>query len=284
MKKLILYSFMSLFLISSCRKSDNANVPEFTKVPMPTVKKVSGDATISAIEPSSFAAKFSVGLYFPDAEKPAKMDVIVRKNLDNTKTKVFKADVTTYPTEFSVSGADLLALFPGDIVLGDKFDFGVDLTLANGTKYLAFPTVGVPYGAGVAGPAGSSTSTRFEAVCQFVADDYTGAFSVEQDDWADFTVGQTVMFTKVSADKISFPSPVTGNPIVISVSAANVPEIASQEWGDYGAGWSYGMVKALTTASADNVVAPCDGTISLNMRYQVTAGSWSNMILIFKKK
>ena len=276
---------MSLFMISSCRKSDNANVPEFIEVPMPSVVKVSGDPTISAQDPSAFRAKFSVGLFFPDGDKPAKMDVVVRKNLDNNSTKVFAAGITTYPTELDISGADLTTLFPGAIVLGDKFDVGVDITLANGKKYLAFPKVGVPYGAGVASPAGSSTSTRFEAVCAFTAADYAGTFTVLADDWADFPIGSSVVVTVVSDSKLSFPSPVTGNPIIIDVNTAtNVTSVAKQQWGDYGGSWQYGMVSAETITSPENFVAPCEGIISLQLKYTVAAGSFGDFIFKLQKQ
>lgn len=289
MKKLILYSFMSLFLISSCRESDNANVPEFIEVPMPTVKKVSGDPTISVQNPDAFNAKFSVGLYFPDGDKPAKMDVIVRKNQSNTTTKVLKTDITTYPTELSITGAELKALF-GVIVLGDKFDLGVDITLANGRKYLAFPTVGVPYGAGVASPAGSSTSTRFEAVCKFTAADYAGNFKVLVDDFNnDFGVGTVIPITVVNDHQLSFVSPVNGAAIIIDVNTAtNETKIVKQAYGDYKAAgidptFPYGVVSAETVISADNFVAPCDGIISLQIKYTVAAGNFGDYLFKLQK-
>jgi hypothetical protein len=82
-----------------------------------------------------------------------KFDVVVIKNNDKTNVKVLKTDVTTFPTELTITGTQLATLFNAPIVLGDKFDIGVDVTTYTGAKFEAFPTIGNPYAAGIACPA-----------------------------------------------------------------------------------------------------------------------------------
>ncbi len=295
MKKLILYSFMSLFLISSCRESDNVNVPEFIEVPMPTIKKVSGDPTISSQNPDGFTAKYSVGLYFPDGDKPAKMDIVVRKNNDNNTVKLLQADVTTYPTELTVTGLQLKTLFGSSVALGDRFDIGADITLTNGKKYLAFPTVGVAYGAGVASPAGSSVSTRYEAVCTFKMSDYGAVgtvvpYTVIGDKWADYGAGETVDVTIIDETHLSFKYPASNAlPIVVTVNPANnTTTVASVNYGNYGSQY---FRADYDPASALNFVSPCELIFSVALRhYELPADKkppgtlYGTFPISFKKK
>src|SRR5688572_5581156 len=115
MKKIIIYS-LSLFsvvvLFTACRKDENGKLPELTRFPVPLVIKVAGSQqVISALDPNAFSGKFSVGLYFPNDAPPKKFDVVVIKNDDKTNVKVLKTDVTTFPSELTVTGPQLATLF-----------------------------------------------------------------------------------------------------------------------------------------------------------------------------
>src|SRR6188768_394006 len=189
MKKIITYSFC-LFSIAAfftaCEKDVNGKLPELTTFPLPLVVKSAGsDQVISAQDPNSFSGKYSVGLYFPNDAPPKKFDVVVIKNNDKTNVKVIKTDVTTFPTELTITGSQLAALFNAPVVLGDKFDIGVDITTYTGAKFEAFPTVGEPYAAGVAAQPGAITFVRYEAVCQYDPAAYQGPYEVVIDEWAD---------------------------------------------------------------------------------------------------
>jgi len=280
---------MSLFLLASCQKSDNPKVPEITAVPFPLlVKDAKTDLTITAQTPASFNAKFDVGLMFPGGEIPSKFDVVIRKNEVNTAVKTFKADVTTFPSTLGITGAELIALF-GPIVLGDRFDVGVDITTKDGAKFLAFPTVGVPYGTGVSAAAGASVVVRYEAICKYTAAEYAGNFEVVTDGWADFGVGTVIPVTVVSEGKLSFVSPVSGKAIIVDVNTAtNAVSVAKQEYGDYKAAgidstWPYGMASVASVNSANNFVAPCDLVLSMQLSYTVSAGGFGNYTLKLKK-
>lgn len=297
MKTLLLYSFIILTVITGCRKSDNERVPEVTAVPEPLFKKdASTDLTITAQTPDLFKATFSVGVLFPGVLDPAKMDVVVRRIGRNTTLqkidtlyKTLKADITAYPTNVTVTGPQLKALFGRDILLGDKFDFGADVTTTTGKKYFAFPAVGVAYGTGVASSAGASTLIRYEAICKFIPSQYAGNFKVTVDGWNDFGVGTVVPITVVNDHQLSFKSPVSGAAIIIDVNViTNETSIAKQAYGDYKAAgidptWTYGMASVETINSLNNYVAPCDLVLSLQIKYTVSAGNFGDYTLTLQK-
>ena len=139
MKKIIIYSlclFSVAALFTACKKDENGRMPELTRFPLPLVAKVAGtDQVISALDPNAFSGKYTVGLYFPEDVPPQKFDVVIMKNDDKTNVKVLKTDVTTFPTELTITGPQLAALFGAPVVLGDKFDIVVDITTNTGAKY-----------------------------------------------------------------------------------------------------------------------------------------------------
>ena len=79
------------------------------------------------------------------------MDVVVRKNGQASNVKLFKADVTTFPTTFTVTAADIATLFgTASLALNDTYDFGPDIYVGS-KKYEAFPITGLANGQGVSG-------------------------------------------------------------------------------------------------------------------------------------
>lgn len=283
---------MACFLLASaCRKSDNVKVPELTKVPYPLlVKDNKTDVSISAQTPDLFKAKFSVGLFFPDGIKPAKYDVVIRKNLNNSNVKLIKADVTVYPTTLEITGLDLKGYFGVSSVLGDKYDIGVDITTTEGRKFEAFPLVGASYSPGSSSPEGAALIVRYEAVCKYNPADYAGDFEVTTDGWNDFGVGSTVTLTVVNDHQLSFISPVNKLPIIIDIDVnTNVATVAKQPYGDYKAAgidptWTYGVATVNSIKGLDNFVSPCDKILSLRLDYNVAAGGFGNFLLVMKKQ
>ena len=254
---------------------------------LPLVVKVAGSQqVISAQDPNSFSGKYSVGLYFPNDAPPKKFDVVVIKNNDNTNVKVLKTDVTTFPTELTITGPQLATLFNAPIVLGDKFDIGVDVTTYTGAKFEAFPAVGNSYAAGIAAQPGASTFVRYEAVCQYNPAAYQGPYEVVTDEWADYTPGDIVQLTMVDATHFSFKYLAADpKPIVVTVNpVTNAVTVPKQVYGSgYPPGWPYGNISAESVPSVDNFVAPCAGTFSVILKHTVAAGSIGEYKLVLKK-
>jgi hypothetical protein len=290
MKKIIIYSFYifsSAVLFTACKKDVNGKLPELTRFPLPLVVKVAGsDQVISAQDPNSFSGKYTIGLYFPNDDPPKKFDVVVIKNNDKTNVKTIKNDVTTFPTELTITGAQLATLFNAPVVLGDKFDIGVDVTIYTGAKFEGFPAVGNPYAAGIAAQPGVSTFVRYEAVCQYVPSTYQGSFEVVTDEWADYAPGDIVQLTMVDATHFSFNYLAADpRPIVVTVNpATNAVTVPKQVYGSgYPPGWPYGNISAESVPSVENFVAPCAGTFSVILKHTTAAANFGEAKIVLKK-
>lgn len=289
MKKIIIYSvyvFSIAAFFTACTKDENGKLPELTRFPLPLVVKVAGsDQVIDAQTPNAFSGKYSVGLYFPTDAPPKKFDVVVIKNNDKTNVKVLKTDVTSFPTELTITGTQLATLFNAPIVLGDRFDIGVDVTTYTGAKFEAFPAVGNPYAAGIAAQPGSSTFVRYEAVCQYNPVVYQGPFEVVTDEWADYVPGDIVQLTMVDATHFSFKYLAADpRPIVVTVNpATNAVTVPKQVYGSgYPPGWTFGNISAESVPSVENFVAPCAGTFSVVLKH-TAAVSFGEAKLVLKK-
>src|SRR5688500_4109137 len=121
MKRSIIYSLMAaLVIVSGCRKEDNPKLPDLTRVPTPLITiDVTANQVISFQEPEKFVGKFIVYLYFKNDIKPKKFDVLIMKNGNKNNHKVFKTDITTFPTTETITGPQLVTLFGEPIKLGD---------------------------------------------------------------------------------------------------------------------------------------------------------------------
>jgi len=150
------FAFTAITIFTGCSKDDGPipkrigieDVPAMTMNLEP--QKANNADTIRVGTPAVFTGKFKVAMVFPDATKPTKVDIVVRKNASAANVKLFKADVSTFPTSFTVTAAEIATLFGAPVALNDTYDFAPDIYV-NGKKYEAFPAVGVGSGAGVVG-------------------------------------------------------------------------------------------------------------------------------------
>jgi hypothetical protein len=143
------------FTFTGCTKDDGAipNRIKIEEVPVITTNLETGGttATIANTNQAAFQGKFKVALFFPDQTPPTKVDVMVRKNGAITNVKLYKADVTALPASFTVTAAEIAALFgTTTLALNDTYDFAPDIYV-NDKKYQAWPAVGTGTGAGVTG-------------------------------------------------------------------------------------------------------------------------------------
>ena len=137
---------------TACSKDDGA-IPKnvsIEDVPAITTNLVAGGtaANITFTNQAAFQGNFKVDLFFAGAKAPTKIDVIVRKNASSIK--VFRPDVTTLPSTFTITAAEIATLFGAALTLNDTYDFAPDIYVG-AKKYEAFPATGVGSGQGVTG-------------------------------------------------------------------------------------------------------------------------------------
>ena len=286
MKKVIvsLVIIVSIFTYS-CSKEDNPILPELQgNIPVP---KLVPDANSELVidmtkDPASFAGKFNVGLLYPN-DQPQKMDVVVIKNGNRTNVKTVKTGVSTFPTTLQITGSELIALFGSPIELGDYFDIAADVTLSNGQKLVAFPSTGVQYAVGISAIPESAPLLRYSAICKFDADAYKGDFTVVEDEWGDYVAGETVILTKVDDTKVSFAYKADNpKPIILSITPTNAVVVNKQVYGSYPG--PYGNYSVETIGDIDDVVKPCDETISVLLKHTVAAGNFGEYRITLRKK
>lgn len=283
---------VSALVFAGCKKDDGPIKKDVLALidAVPTISTtldVTGSQSIDLLNLAGFQGKFTVAMYFSGAKQPDKVDIVVSKNgAVGTAVKVYKAGVTTFPSSYTVTAAEIEALFGAPIALNDKYDFSVDI-YANGKKYEAFPVGGIGSGSGPNGMPNYSYFARYAAICAYNPAIYQGDFEVISDGWGDYAPGDVVTITQVSANSFSFKyNDVTGNlPIVVSVNTANnVTSVAKQVYTTFGYGAGYGPISVETVTSADNFVAPCDQTFSVRLNHTVTAGSFGAYTIKMKKK
>lgn len=290
MKKSIIYFLLATTVFVGCKK-DDGSVPEsvmLERVPVPRVVKNGGNAAIDMTNLAGFQGIFNVGLLFPTDAPPAKFDVVVRKNNNNGDIKILQAGLTTFPTTFNITAAQIAALFGAPIALGDNYDFGVDVYTTSGKKYEAFPVVGIGYAAGVAGQPGASVSVRYSAICQYDPNIYQGNFVVIEDEFQDLLPGDIVVLTKIDNTHFSYiyPSGINPTPIIVTVDPLdNSLKILKQQFGTAFT-WqpAYTFPNAATVTNQLNVVAPCAQEWGAVINYTVTQGSFGNFYLKMKKQ
>lgn len=146
-------AFVTVTTFTSCSKDDGA-IPErigIEDVPAVTTNTETGGTTgtITFADQASFQGKFKVAMFFANATPPTKVDVVVRKNA-STNVKVYKADVTALPANFTITAAEIATLFGTPLVLNDTYDFAPDIYVGT-KKYESWPAVGNGLGQGITG-------------------------------------------------------------------------------------------------------------------------------------
>jgi len=292
MKKNIFYFLLASILFSGCTKNDGP-IPddvELVRVFQPQVVKNGGSAAIDMTNLAGFQGKFDVGVYRTTDIPPVKYDIVIRKTKkDSTNIKLIQAGVTTFPTSYTITAAQLATLFGAPITLGDNYDIGIDFYTQSGTKYEAFPAIGVGYGSGVANQPGASTSIRYSAICQYNSAVYEGNFVVIEDEFADLLPGDIVVLTRIDDTHFSYiyPSGINPKPIVVTVNPlTNAVTIAKQKFGTAFT-WepSYTNPNA-ETVGADplNVVSPCDKEWGALINYTIDQGGFGRTFYLKMKK
>lgn len=285
MKSSVIFSFLiGALIISGCRKDDNEKVPDFQKVPIPLITFGEGsNEKIPEADPASYNATVVVDTYFKNGELPKQLDLVVVKNGDNSNKQVIQAAITTFPTTVNVTGQQLRDLFGADIVLGDKFEIGADVTTLDGKTFSAFLPDELNYAPGINNLPGSSPEIALECVvfCAFVPADFTtGAYEVVEDEWQDYAVGSSITVTQIDDTHYSFKYAAdNANPIVITVNEDQTLTIDPVMYGDYGG------AQVTATGVAGSEVKPCDKSfhIILNHNAPDFGGDLGDYAITLKK-
>jgi hypothetical protein len=288
MKQPLYYFLLAFTLLAGCSKNDGPIPKDITleRVPEPQLTKTGGSQSIDVTNLAAFQAKFDVGVYYQSGIQPSKYDVVVRKNGNDTTVKVFKTDITTFPTSLTITINDFETLFGAPVELGDNYDISVDVYTASGKKYQAFPLVGAGHASGIGQQPGATTSIRYSAICQYHDEVYQGNFKVLKDDWADYPPGTTVPVTRIDATHFSFKYNVSDAlPIIVTVDPlTNNVSVAKQVYSPSGYGLGYGPISCESVPSQDNIVSPCDETFGVVLKHTVSAGTFSSGAYIQMQK
>ena len=241
MKYSLIYSFfLGALLISGCRKEDNPKVPDFQKVPVPQITLAEGSGEkIPVSDPSTYSATVVVDNYFKYGEMPKQLDLLVIKNGEFGNPKTLQAGITTFPTNVTVTGTQLVELF-GTIAENDEFTIGADITTLSGIKYSAFPTDGgISYAPGIFNMPGSSPELILVGanICFFDPATFGGGdYEVVLDEWNDYAAGSSIPVTKIDDTHYSFVYAAdNANPIIMAINPDdNSITVDPVMYGDYG--------------------------------------------------
>ena len=284
---------LGAFAFLGCSKDDGA-IPErvsITAVPTITTNiDATGSAAIDLLNLGSFSGKFKVDQYFPGTTPPTKVDIVVRKTngaVNNNNVKVFKTGVTTFPSTFTVTAAEIATLFGVPIALGDAYDFAPDIYVGE-RKFEAFPATGNGTGAGLNGQPFFGEFVRYSAICAYDPNIYQGNFVVVSDAFGDFQPGEIVVLTKISNTQFSFVDPYVTSPLPIIVTINplnNQATVTKQKIGNaFVWNLSYTNPNLTVTASTASFVAPCARTLNLNNVFSVDQGTFNPYLLVLRKQ
>ena len=150
------FAFGAVMAFAACSKDDGP-IPErigIEDVPAMTMntepQKKNNLDTIKFGSQAAFSGKFKVDMVFPNELKPTKVDIVVRKNGSASNVVVYKTGITAFPTSFTITAAEIVALFGAPVALNDTYDFAPDIYVGE-KKYQAFPITGAGSGSGVIG-------------------------------------------------------------------------------------------------------------------------------------
>jgi hypothetical protein len=290
---LLFLSLGAIIVLSGCSKNDGAVTDKVPITAVPTITTnidPTGSASINMLNLAAFSGKFKVDNYFPGQAVPSKFDIVVRKTkgttINNSNVKVFKTGLTALPSSFTVTSAEIAALFGTAITLGDNYDFGPDFYVGE-RKFEAFPAVGNGTGAGLNGQPLYGEFARFSAICAYDPTIYVGDFEVVSDGFGELSAGTVVTLSTVSATKFraTYPNPaVLPQPpvpsFVVDVNTGNNNVSSTQQQ----LGTNFYQYTNPSVQVASGTVSPCDKEVTMNITYRVAQGSFGTFALRLRKK
>lgn len=181
--RLIIASLFLVIFIISCEKDGGDSVIALDNSATPNIQKVDGtDAFIDLVAVSSntpINVEFTVDIGFGEV---ASADIVMFYfSGSNVYKAVYQTNVTTFPTSFSFSQADIFAAFDelndaSDLAVGDALKITAELTLKNGTVVKILNDDGTAnYGADIANSPLFSVVQTYNVSCP---SDLAGTYNV----------------------------------------------------------------------------------------------------------
>jgi len=291
--------FASLFFIGCKKEGGNplADINNLTVGSYPTLTSVDNlNFDYSQISSSTVGIKVTQYKSSNTASdiKSIKVYGVKGASTDRTEWSLVKTvDYTGDATALSVTGAELgaaLGVDPTSFSPGDYYTFYNEITTADGRT---FDIVNSPGSLGTLSAYNAAFTWQAYITCPFTGG-MEGDYEVQQDDWADWSVGDVVHVTDgPGANQINltevWPNLAYGdpvNPLLVNVDPANgvatVPLV------------TFGAYPTLTTAQGANAsgasnttpcgyVFSCTGFITLTMKVVYGSSSQGNLKLVLKK-
>jgi len=300
MKKIIVPLIICLAVFGSmisCRKNNNPKLGPITSVPLMNLIDTANDALIP--DTGAFTRTFTVDLYYKD-DVPKSIDVVVVKNgaktnYSDSSIKILQAGVTTFPTNITFTNTSIVNLF-GPIALGDIYEFGVNITLQNGTVIPGFIVGdsnlkgGNAYGSDIGKLPGETPVIAYKSPCAYNQSILIGTYKIVQDDWQDY-VGLPKPVPPVTAGPAAnqitlmvYPGAGAGTnaqPMIVTIDTLNAgvgnASVATQIIGDYpGAPNSTAQTDA---NSSQSYVDFCSGEIHLDLDFTLAGTTYSGFVM-----
>ncbi|WP_162126321.1 hypothetical protein [Flavobacterium phycosphaerae] len=278
--KLILASLFLVVFVTSCDKDGGDSVIATDNGGAPNIKKVAtADQSINLAALNNgddINLSFTVDIARGDV---ASMDIVgIYKQGTTVQKAVLKAGVTTFPSTITLTKTDLFSAFDaiptaGDITVSDKLIISADVTLKDGRVYKLFTDDGTPrFGADIANSQQFSVSQTYIISCPLDdASTFNGNYSVTQDTWQDYGIGDIVpveydstlgvlSFKILSANNPYIANPSTSYMLVTIDPTDSSVTVQSNEDFDYGGGF-------IVPVTGTGAVGSCTGDISLTLSF-----------------
>ncbi len=268
--------FVVLFL-GSC--SSDLRMPDVQLAALP---KITFDTTSEKLiqDGIPYTGKIVVDSYYKDLPTDAKVVVAMNGNYASTAIKTFKTGVTTFPTTYTVTGAELATLFgKSAILIGDYFEFGLDVQMKDGKWYPAFNPLGVAYGSGPTNLPGSSPILKLPAVCALYIDTFVGTATISDDYW--YGGVYTTTIEKVDATHLKFKNfAELGGDFVMTIDpSTRLITVPKQIYAANLADWGLPSYTNAAIVGKGDIDA-CLHKITLNLTPSVDQGGWSLFKLV----
>jgi hypothetical protein len=277
--KIIFAIFALVLLMPSCTEDGGKSKVDLTLGAVPNILKATGtDTSINLLKiGSNTPVNLGVTLSLPQGDVVS-IDIVGFYKKTTTYEKAYlKKAVTTYPTTFNFSQADIITAFTtvntsSDFLLSSVLIISAELTLKDGRIIKMYNDNGTTnYGADLSNSLIYKVQQTYLMSCPLTdASNFNGDYKVTKDDWADYAVGDivpvvynpangTLTFRILNTNNVYILNPTTSYFICVIDPATAKVKVTANEVFNYGPG--YGPTTGTGT------VGSCSGDINLSLAF-----------------